>query len=266
MTKYRTLPCSLLLLSLLACATSPTQRRQVVLFSDTEMAQQGVAAYNQMRAQVPVSTNTRQTDFVQCVTNYIVAALDSNSRGSHVWEVTLFENEQANAFALPGGKMGVFSGLLAITENQHQLAAVMAHEVGHVLARHSNERASQAALISIGRVVVQVAGASDSTLSAIDLGTELGLFLPFNRAQESEGDTIGIALMARAGFIPSESISLWQNMARQGGSRQPEFMSTHPSPATRIADLTRLLPAAEAQMTAARARGMAPDCSKPAAI
>jgi predicted Zn-dependent protease len=260
MTIHRHIILLLSTFTLLACATSPTQRRQIVLFSDAEMSAQGSEYYNQMRREMPISANTAQTNFVQCVTNHLIASLQPAQRGNHVWEVTLFENQQANALALPGGKMGVYSGLLTVAVNQHQLAAVMAHEIGHVLARHSNERASQAALIGIGRAVVQASGASNATLSALDLGTELGLFLPFNRAQESEGDNIGVTLMAQAGFDPWGSVALWENMARLGGSRQPEFMSTHPSPATRIADLTRLMPQAELLMESVRAASRVPNC------
>lgn len=253
----------LLLSALVACTTSPTQRRQVVLYSEAQMADQGIQVYRQMQQEVPISENGIQLQFVQCVTDHIVAALNPAERGNHVWEVTLFENEQANAFALPGGKMGVYSGLLQVTANQHQLAAVMAHEVGHVLARHSNERASQYTLIGLGRVVAQAAGVSDATMEAIDLGTQLGLFLPFNRTQESEADRIGINLMARAGFDPAESISLWQNMVAQGGPTRPEFLSTHPSPNTRMADLNAQLPVARQEQANAMAQGRNPGCRKP---
>ncbi len=246
-----------------ACASSPTSRRQRVLFSDDYMATQGVATYQQLQSEVPVASNARQNNYARCVTGYIVDALTTEQRGSNNWEVTVFEDEQANAFALPGGKMGVFTGLFEVATNQHQLAAVMAHEVGHVLARHSNERASQTALRNIGIAAAQQAGVSDNTLRLIDFGTSLGFFLPFNRTQESESDEIGIMLMARAGFDPQESINLWNNMAAAGGSRPPEFISTHPSPSTRVADLNRLLPEAEILWLAARNQGRLPDCTAP---
>ena len=254
---------SLVLVAAVSCTTSPTQRRQVVLYSEGQMIDQGINTYRQMQREVPASTDGQQLEFVQCVTDHIVAALTQDERGDNVWEVTLFENDQANAFALPGGKMGVYTGLLQVTENQHQLAAVMSHEVGHVLARHSNERASQSTLISLGRVAARVAGASDSTLEVLDMGTQLGLFLPFNRTQESEADQIGILLMSRAGFDPMESIRLWENMAAQGGPRPPEFMSTHPSPNTRMADLNRQMGAARALQEAALAGGLQPGCRRP---
>jgi predicted Zn-dependent protease len=227
------------------------------------MAAQGLQAYGEMQEELPRATDPARIDYVNCVTDYIVAALSAEQRGDHVWEVTLFENETANAFALPGGKMGVFTGLLEVAENQHQLAAVMAHEVSHVLARHSNERASQAALRNIGLTVAQQAGVSDGTLQLLDFGANLGLFLPFNRTQESEADEIGVMLMARAGFDPQESLTLWHNMTASGGARPPEFLSTHPSPGTRISDLTRLQPAAEEQWLIARNAGRDPNCRAP---
>ena len=227
------------------------------------MASQGASTFQQMQSELPVSSNSRQNNYVSCVTGYIVDALSAEQRGDNNWEVTVFDDEQANAFALPGGKMGVFTGLLKVASNQHQLAAVIAHEVGHVLARHSNERASQTALRNIGIAAAQQAGVSENTLRLIDYGANLGFFLPFNRTQESEADEIGIMLMARAGFDPQESINLWNNMAAAGGARPPEFISTHPSPSTRITDLTRLLPEAESLWLAARNQGRLPDCVAP---
>ena len=247
-------------LLLTACTTSPTNRRQVILYSDQQMEQRGIEAYDQMRVEVPVSGNIRQARFVQCVTNSIVNALPDPERSRYEWEVTLFDGEQANAFALPGGKMGVYAGLLGIAENQHQLATVMAHEISHVLANHSNERASQSALRSAGLVAAQILGASESTLNALDTASQLGLFLPFNRTQESEADSLGLNLMARAGFDPTESIVLWVNMSSDGGARPPEFFSTHPSPDTRIRDLRAGMEYALNLRATANSQGISPDC------
>jgi predicted Zn-dependent protease len=233
-----------------------------VLYSEADMTARGEAAYSQMRAEIAASEDARATRYVQCVADHVVEALPNAQRvrTRYAWEVTLFADEQANAFALPGGKMGVYEGLLDVAINQHQLAAVMAHEVGHVLANHSNERASQSALRNVGFGVAQILGVSDATLQAIDMGTQLGVFLPFNRTQESEADIVGLSLMAQAGFEPEESISLWENMAASGGGRQPELLSTHPSPASRMSDLRARIPAAEAELDAAQALGRFPDC------
>lgn len=249
-----------LLLLLGACTSSPLDRRQVVLYSDADMAEQGVRAYREMQAEIPSSSNPDEVEYVQCVANYVVAALDSEDQARFDWEVTVFDNEQANAFALPGGKIGVYNGLLGVAVNQHQLAAVMAHEVGHVLANHSNERASQSALRNVGAAAAQILGASDTTLQILDIGTRYGIFLPFNRTQESEADAIGVIMMAEAGFNPEESINLWVNMSAGGGARPPELLSTHPSPESRMSDLRRLMPAANALRDAARGRGLNPGC------
>ncbi len=232
----------------------------MVLYSDADMARRGEETYRKMQAEIPATENVRETQYVQCVANYVIAALDPSERERDVWEVTVFDNEQANAFALPGGKIGVFNGLLNVATDQHQLAAVMAHEVGHVLANHSNERASQSTIRNVGLVAAQVLGASDTTLQAIDIGTQYGLFLPFNRTQESEADAIGVQLMARAGFDPQQSITLWQNMTASGGPRQPELLSTHPSPDTRMENLNRLMGPAIALRNTASAEGLNPDC------
>lgn len=255
---------SLVVLMLLAaCASSPLNRRQVVLYSAEDMARQGETSYRQMQQEQPISANNQETNYVQCVTNYVVAALKPVERGNYIWEVTVFDDEQANAFALPGGKIGVYNGLLNVAFNQHQLATVIAHEVGHVLADHSNERASQSAIRNVSLAAAQILGVDSSTINAIDTGAQYGLFLPFNRTQESEADQIGVILMSNAGFDPEQSVELWVNMAADGGPRQPELVSTHPSPDSRIADLRSLMGPANALRAAANAKGLNPDCTPP---
>jgi predicted Zn-dependent protease len=260
MKNFQTIQLCIFLSLLGACASSPLNRRQVVLYSDAEMAQQGVSAYRQMQSELPQTSNLRETRYAQCVANYVVAALNEDQRGSSAWEVTVFDNEQANAFALPGGKIGVYNGLFSVAQNQHQLAAVMAHEVGHVLANHGNERASQSVLRDVGVAAAQIFGVSDTNLQVLDAGTQLGLFLPFNRIQESEADSIGVILMAEAGFDPQESNTLWQNMSADGGPRPAELLSTHPSPNSRMAELRSLMGAANALRQSANAKGLNPDC------
>jgi predicted Zn-dependent protease len=129
-----------------------------------------------------------------------------------------------------------------------------------VLANHSNERASQSALRNVGIAAARILGASDTTLQAIDCGSQLGLTLPFNRTQESEADTIGVMLMANAGFDPEQSIALWRNMSADGGPHSPEFLSTHPSPDSRIGALRDMVKQASALRQQAIARGVVPDC------
>ena len=141
--------CSVFLSLLISCTSSPLNRRQVVIFSEAETVQQGEHLYRRIQQEEEISTDSRNAQYVRCVADHIIAALDESQRTNYLWEITVFNSEQENAFALPGGKISVYSGLLGVAQNQHQLAAVMAHEVGHVLANHSNERASQSTIRNI---------------------------------------------------------------------------------------------------------------------
>ena len=226
-----------LLLLLVACATSPTGRNQLKLFSEEKIAQMGIQSYQQMKQEEPIDTSTADNRYVKCVANAITRVTGGE------WEVTVFKDDQVNAFALPGGKIGVYSGLLDVAKTDDQLAAVIGHEVGHVLADHGNERVSQQAATQGGLQVVSAflggsgGGGNQAVMSALGLGAQVGILLPFSRTQESEADTIGLELMARAGFDPRESVALWQNMAAAGGEKPAEFMSTHPSNQHRINNL-----------------------------
>jgi predicted Zn-dependent protease len=248
-----------------ACATSPLGRSQLMLYSEQEMDAMGLAAYDKLKQEVPKSTDPVATRYVACVARAVTDALPQD-QSSVSWEVTLFEEPTANAFALPGGKMGVHTGLLKIAKNQDQLATVLGHEVAHVLAHHSNERVSTQSLVGAGQQAVQVLAGGTSPGQQQLLGAlgvqvaQYGLILPYGRAQESEADKLGLDLMARAGFDPRESVALWRNMAQAGGAQPPEFASTHPSHQTRIRDLDERTPSAIQLMEGARARGKRPDC------
>lgn len=247
---------------LVACATSPMGRRQLLLMPAAQMDQMGLTAYSEMKAQVPLSQNRAQISHVQCISDALTATLADGQS----WEINLFEDGSANAFALPGGFMGVHSGLLNVARNQHQLAAVIGHEIGHVLAQHSNERVSLEMASKTGMQIVQKmsgeAGPEKQLLmGALGLGTRFGVTLPFSRKHESEADLIGLELMAKAGFDPRESVTLWQNMAAAGGKAPPEFMSTHPSSDTRISNLSDYLSTAMPLYQQARTAGKRPACS-----
>ncbi len=246
------------------CATSPLGRRQLKMFPESEMSRMGALSFQQIKENGTRSRDSARVAYVECVANGILDAMERESASD--WEVVVFEDESANAFALPGRKIGVHTGLLAIAENQHQLAAVIGHEIGHVLAGHANERVSQANLAQAGMVLAQVAGqASGMTpeqqqvFALLGLGVQVGVLLPYSRAHESEADLIGLDLMAAAGFEPAESVSLWQNMGRGGGA-PPELLSTHPSHRTRIKDLNKRIPEAEAIRDRARVAGRSPNC------
>src|SRR5690606_32677205 len=228
-----------------ACATttSPTGRKQYVAYSDAELNQVGAQAFNEMKAKQQTLSGGQQSAYVQCVVQALVAQLPAEWR-SLPWETAVFVDDTPNAFALPGGKVGVHTGMFKVAKNQDQLAAVLGHEIGHVYARHTNERVSrQAATSGVLGLLGAVAGAryGDRASQAITQGggtlAQLGLLLPFSRNQEAESDQIGQQLMAQAGFDPAEAVNLWQNMIDAAGSRQPEWLSTHPDPQNRIASL-----------------------------
>ncbi|WP_420855589.1 M48 family metallopeptidase [Vibrio maerlii] len=245
MTLLRSLVSCLCVATMIGCSSSPTGRNQLLLFSDNDMAQLGFQSFEQMKQQQKVSTNQKVNQYVQCVADAVTAQVPPQPSFKE-WEVVVFDSDQVNAFALPGGKIGVYTGLLKVAENQDQLATVIGHEIAHVLADHSNERLSQNQLANTGLAVTSVAiGASEYkeyqgvTMAALGLGLQYGVILPYGRTQESEADIVGLELMAKAGFDPYQSINLWKNMARaSGGNQPPELLSTHPSHSTRISDLT----------------------------
>lgn len=232
-------------LTAIACTSSPTGRNQLLLFSDQDMSSLGAQSFEQMKQQQTVSKDPKINAYVQCVTNAITQHVPKQP-GFMSWEVVVFDSDQVNAFALPGGKIGVYTGLLNVAVNQDQLATVIGHEIAHVLADHSNERLSQSQIANAGLQITSIAlGSSDyaqyrqATMAALGLGVQYGVLMPYGRTQESEADLVGLELMAKSGFDPNQSIDLWKNMAKaSGGSQPPELLSTHPSHSTRIQDLT----------------------------
>ena len=248
-----------------ACATSPTGRAQLRLFPDAEMATMGAAAYDQMKQEMKISTDAAAAAYVRCVADAVAAEVEGRYANTS-WEVTLFEEPSPNAFALPGGKIGVHTGLLDVAVNQSQLATVLGHEVAHVVAEHGNERISTAYATQTGLSMVEALSGAASPMKSqllglLGVGAQVGVILPFGRAQESEADEIGLDLMAKAGFDPNESVALWRNMAQAGDGEPMEFLSTHPSHGTRIQDLQARMPGAVLLQTGARERGKRPRCS-----
>lgn len=257
---------SALAVAAVACATSPTGRKQLMLVEDEAMTQLGEQSFAEIGKQMPESQDPAAQAYVQCVANNIVRELGQEYQlpEGQQWDVKVFQNEAANAFALPGGNIGVFTGLLDVAENQHQLAAVMAHEVGHVIAEHGGERMSQA-LLAQGGLAAAGALLEDSqtrplVLGALGLGTQVGVLMPYGRKQESEADIIGLRLMAKAGFDPRESVELWRNMSRHSPGGPPEFLSTHPSPENRIENLQSKMEEAMALRQQSVASGGRPRC------
>lgn len=234
---------------LTSCTTSPEGRRQLTLFPDSKINAMGAQSFAQIKKQTPLTKNTNIKRYIECIANRIIPHVTQNSNPKK-WEVQVFEDKQANAFALPGYKIGVYTGLLKYAKNQDQVAAVMGHEVAHVIAKHGNERVSSQTAMQTGMSIAAVLlGASDKSnnsslvLAGLGIGAQYGVLLPFSRKHESEADLIGLDLIAKAGFNPAESVTLWKNMS-QAGSAPPEFMSTHPSNTTRIKKLSARIPKA----------------------
>lgn len=252
---------------LAACSTSPTGRNQMILRSDDELAAEAARQFAEMRASIPLETDRATIDYVHCVATAIVEVLDPEYR-SLEWDLAVFDHEAVNAFAMPGGKIGVMTGILAAADNQHRLAAVLGHEVAHVTARHSNERASRSPISNVGVRVAAVllggghSGATYTAYEALNAGAALGIMLPFSRSQESEADVIGLEFMARAGFDPRESVPLWQNMAAANDeeAEPAEFLSTHPSNEKRIDSLVSQFGKTLALYNEAKANGHNPEC------
>ena len=246
-------------LTLAACSSQPTQQTRA------EMEAQSTRAFNQMRASMPLVTDRETIDFVACVAQSVVEVLEPPYNDIE-WELAIFESESVNAFAMPGGKIGVLSGLLKVTENEHQLATVIGHEIAHVTAEHSMNRAKQAGLTNFGINAVAIilgggySGATYTAQQAVAYGATLGISLPYKRGQETEADVIGLEYMARAGFDPRESVPLWQRMDASADRKPAEFLSTHPASETRIENLVGQWQKTLPLYNQAQAEGRTPDC------
>lgn len=248
---------------LVACATSPLGRHQLILLPDSQMDQMGISAYQQLKTDQKISEIGTDNNYVRCVANAITKTLNGNSS----WEVNVFIDPSANAFALPGGKIGVNSGLLDVAQTPDQLAAVLGHEVGHVMAKHGNERmsiqyATQSGMQMIQAIAGEPTPEKQQLFGLLGLGSQVGIALPFSRKHESEADLIGLQLMAKAGFDPRQSVDLWENMAKAGGGGQPEFLSTHPSNSTRIENLNANMAEANRLYQKAKGSGHNPQCRR----
>jgi predicted Zn-dependent protease len=248
-------PLLALALALLAgCAMVPeTGRRQLLLISATEEMQLGLVAFERMKQEVPINRDPALNAVVQRVGQRVAAVADlPNAK----WEFVVFDSPEANAFCLPGGKVGVYTGILPLTKDEAGLATVIGHEVAHAARRHGNERMSEALVIQMGsRAVTAYVAASEPQRQALattayGLGTQLFRTLPHSRRQETEADQVGLIFIARAGFDPAAAVGFWERFAdynRQAGHATPWFLRTHPLDEKRIADLRAWLPRAKAE-------------------
>jgi predicted Zn-dependent protease len=248
-----------------ACTSSPTGRSQMILKSDEDLAAESARQFAEMRASMPLLTDQATIDYIACVANAIVEVLPQEYKDLP-WEMAIFDSDSVNAFAMPGGKVGVMQGITKAAQNQDQLAAVIGHEIAHVTARHANERASRGGMSNVGVQVVAVllgggnSGATYTAYEALNAGASLGIMLPFSRSQESEADIIGLDYMAQAGFDPRESAPLWQNMGAEAEEAPAEFLSTHPSSEARIDALVSRFGDTLAMYNEAQSAGRIPDC------
>lgn len=236
------------------CSTVPeTGRKQLNMFSSQDEMQLGLTEFEKMKKEVPVSKDAQAIAMVQRVGNRIAAVAQLPDAQ---WEFVVFESKEANAFCLPGGKVGIYTGILPICKDDAGLAAVMGHEVAHAVARHGGERMTTAAGINaVGQLgsaylgTTKYANWGPLAVQAYGLGSQVGVALPHSRAQEAEADEIGLIYMARAGYDPAAAVGFWERFAaynaQAGGSSTAWFLRTHPTDADRIANLKALLPKVE---------------------
>lgn len=256
--KMPSLVSGLLIGLLVGCTTSPTGRTQLALLPEDQLQAMGAQAFAEMRKTGKQVHDRRTQAYVECVVEHIAAGIGSGQD----WQVAVFDDDDANAFALPGGRLGVNTGLLRVARSPDQLAAVIGHEIAHVTANHHNARLSAAyAAEAATRLAAAAAGdgISPQLMGLLGVGVQYGVINPYSRSQESEADLLGLSYMASAGFDPRASIALWRAMAAEGGG-VPGFLSTHPSHGARIELLSEAMPDAVQRYQSARERGRRPDC------
>ena len=244
-----------------ACkSVAVTGRKQLSLVPESQMIAMSSEQYAQVIQQGPLSTNQSQVDMIKRVGNTIKTAVEkymadqgrSKELEGYNWEFNLIKNDSTvNAWCMPGGKVAFYTGILPVCIDENGIAVVMGHEVAHAIAHHGNERMSQQIVEQAGGQVASVMLASKSPLTqqlfqtAYGAGAQYGVILPFSRKHESEADKMGLVFMAMAGYDPHVAIEFWKRMSTvMSGQAPPEFMSTHPSDARRVADLEAFLPEA----------------------
>lgn len=231
------------------------------LVSEREIEIESEAEFQKMKTSMPIETDAATRSYVFCVARAIINELEPPYSDID-WEIEVFDDkEMVNAFAMTGGKIGVFTGILDVAKTENQLAAVLGHEVAHVTEQHALERVNRELTTQGGAIAAAAVLGGGMAGDLVQIGAQLGLSLPYGRAQESEADTVGLDYMADAGFDPRASVQLWKNMEEKSGGGPPQFISTHPSPDNRIAKLVENLPAALVRYNAAKALNKDPRCS-----
>jgi predicted Zn-dependent protease len=254
-------------LLLSACQTTPDGEKVFNLVDDRQLAQMGLSAFNEMKGKGTLSSDPFVNGYVSCVAHKVIEVLPESARAIE-WEVAVFNDETPNAFALPGGKIGVHTGILKVAQSEDQLAAVLGHELIHVTFSHAGQRVSQQLALEAAGTAVQMYTGRDGRPrnpyvdAAIGIGGQLGVLLPFSRKHERQADKQGQELMARAGYDPAQAAELWRNMMRAAEGRPPEWLSTHPDPEARMTRLGERAIELQGLMQEARAQGRGPGCAK----
>ncbi|MFZ1519532.1 MAG: M48 family metallopeptidase [Ignavibacteriaceae bacterium] len=252
-------PIILLAFTVYYCSTVPiTGRSQLSLIPDSEMNTMSFSQYSEFIKTNKLSSNKTDVDMVKRVGAKIQKAVEtyfaqknlSKELAGYQWEFNVVESEEVNAWCMPGGKVVVYTGILPITKDETGLAVVMGHEIAHAIAKHGSERMSHGLMQQLGGVALSVALADEPELTqslfmtAYGVGSTVGVMLPFSRTHESEADHLGLIFMAMAGYDPNAAVDFWTRMAANSQGAPPEWLSTHPSNETRIADIKKLLPEA----------------------
>jgi len=249
-------------LTWIGCNTVPvTGRQQLSLISASDEMQLGLTSFEEMKKQTPISKDASANALVKKVGERIASVANKDMPNAK-WEFVVFDSTEANAFCLPGGKVGVYTGILPITKDETGLATVLGHEIAHATARHGGERMSEAMVMQgAGNLLGAGLSKADPTWQAVastayGLGTQVGRELPHSREQESEADRIGLTYMARAGYDPEQAVKFWQRFkdysAQRGGDSTPTFLRTHPTDDLRIEQIKKWLPEAKAQKQTAK--------------
>jgi predicted Zn-dependent protease len=236
------------------CSTVPISgRKQINFIPPAQETEIGLAAFQEMKEQVPISKDPTATAIVEKVGHRIAAVADVDMPGAQ-WEFVAFQSEEMNAFCLPGGKVGVYTGILPVTQDEAGLATVLGHEVAHAVAKHGAERMSEQLLMqTTGQILGAALSGYDPQVqtaasTVYGLGTQLGRSLPHSREQETEADEMGLVYMARAGYDPEAAVAFWERFAQKtAGNEGLWFLRTHPLTPARIENIKAALPRAKAE-------------------
>lgn len=247
------------LLFMISCSVVPmTGRKQFVAIPSSQMISLSAESYSQVLAEAKLSTNANYVNMVKKVGQRLTLAVETymkqNNLGSAIegydWQYNVIVSEELNAWCMPGGQIAFYEGIMPVCQNEAGVAVVMGHEIAHAVAQHGNERMSQQLALQMGGVALSEALKTkkqetiDLAMVAFGVGAQLGVVLPYSRTHESEADELGLYFMAMAGYNPQAAPDFWKRMEAKSSARPPEFLSTHPDPSNRIADLARIMPKA----------------------